>query len=138
MRCLAGRLFRLRLVIVFLFVAALAILRIMWKLPYYDISHLNDFRTFRHQWCRMHEWRVDWEGMVKPCENRVAWTRREINSELRSDAWRSFITKWEILPAGERKNTKPKSGPVCKHRMLPYDQISCNACKILAKVVDYH
>lgn len=38
----------------------------------------------------------------------------------------------------KEKNIKPKSGPVCKHRMLPYDQISCIACKILAKVVDYH
>lgn len=97
----------------------MTILRIMWTLSYYDISYLNEIRNFRYQWCRMQKWRVDWEGMVRPCEGRVAWSQREINSELRSDARKSFITKWEILPAGEIKNKTTFRGTDAKRRILP-------------------
>ena len=61
----------------------------------------NDIRDFHEQWCRMQRWRVDWETMAKPCEGQVAWNQRQLNSEGRTDARRSFIKRWEILPAGK-------------------------------------
>ena len=49
----------------------------------------------------MHRWREDWEGMAKPCDGQVDWEQRQVNSEWRTDARSSFITRWEIQPAGK-------------------------------------
>jgi len=49
----------------------------------------------------MQRWRVDWEGMAKPCEGQTAWDQRQVNSEWRTDANNSFIKKWRIKPAGQ-------------------------------------
>ena len=61
----------------------------------------NDIKDFHQQWCKMHRWREDWEGMAKPCDGQVDWEQRQVNSEWRTDARSSFITKWEIQPAGK-------------------------------------
>ena len=63
-------------------------------------NHEHDIRHFHQQWCRMQGWRVDWETVVKPCAGKVAWDERKVNSKLGTDANNSFITKWEIQPAG--------------------------------------
>lgn len=110
-RCRARRLFRPRLTNVIFLGAVITTLHITWKLYHLKTNRMlgiceNDIRNFQQQWCRMQRWRIDWEGMVKPCESRVAWTQRQVNSEMRTDARRSFITKWEILPAGEITNYK--------------------------------
>ena len=64
-------------------------------------SNENDIQDFHKQWCRMHRWRVDWEGMAKPCDGQEDWEHRQVNSEWRTDARSSFIMRWEIQPAGK-------------------------------------
>ena len=49
----------------------------------------------------MQGWRVDWETVVKPCVGKVAWDERKVNSEWRTDAYNSFIKKWDVQPAGK-------------------------------------
>ena len=67
------------------------------------ILRINEKNTedFHQEWCRMQRWRVDWEGMAKPCEGQTAWDQRQVNSEWRTDANNSFIKKWRIKPAGK-------------------------------------
>ena len=92
---------------VVLFCAAITTFYITWELN--DLSrninsvlgvNKGDIRDFQEQWCRMQRRRVDWGGMARPCEGQVAWDQRQVNSELRTDASRGFIKKWEIQPAG--------------------------------------
>ena len=96
---------------VIIFILAITSLYITWTVhytvrntwPLLEIHRENEIRDFNQQWCRMHWWRVDWEDMVKPCRRQEAWELRQVNSEWRTDASRSFIKKWEIQPAGKRK-----------------------------------
>ena len=67
--------------------------------PFFE-NHEHDIPHFHQLWCRMQGWRIDWETVVKPCAGKVAWDERKVNSKLRTDANNSFITKWEIQPAG--------------------------------------
>lgn len=115
MGCRALRISRTRLVNILLLGVAITTVHITWRIYHLSantkpILGLNesDIRDFHQQWCRMQRWRVDWERMAKPCEGQIAWDQRKVNSEWRTDARRSFITKWEILPAG--KITRIKDG----------------------------
>lgn len=108
MGCRAHRTFCPRLVNIILLGVTITTLHIMWRLYYLGTTtkpicgiNENDIRDFHKQWCRMQRWRVDWETMVKPCEGRVAWNQRQVNSDGRTDARRSFIKRLEILPAGK-------------------------------------
>ena len=38
--------------------------------------------------------------MIRPCNDRMPWNRRQVNSVLRTNAGRSFVSKWELQPAG--------------------------------------
>ena len=108
MGCRAHRIFCPRLVNILLLGVAITTLHITWRLYYLGtnvkpICGVKEtiIRDFHKQWCRMHRWRVDWETMAKPCEGQVAWNQRQVNSDRRTDARRSFIKGWEILPAGK-------------------------------------
>ena len=57
-------------------------------------------QQFLNDWCRLENWRFDWEGFLAPCNKQLAWYQRQINSAQRSDANRSFIKKWSLKPAG--------------------------------------
>lgn len=116
MGCRALRISRTRLVNILLFGVAITTVHITWRIYHLSantkpILGLNesDIRDFHQQWCRMQRWRVDWERMAKPCEGQIAWDQRKVNSEWRTDARRSFITKWEILPAGKITRIKDPS-----------------------------
>lgn len=108
-RCLGmgcNRIFRPRLVNSLLLGVAITAFHIMWRL--YSLGTTVKpicgeiiIRDFQKQWCRMHRWRVDWEAMAKPCEGQVAWNQRQVNSDKGTDARKSFITEWKILPAGK-------------------------------------
>ena len=118
------RMFRKRVLNLILLGVAITTLHITWRLYYLDTSREttlgaeeSDIRDFHQQWCRMQRWRVDWERMAKPCRGQVAWDQRQVNSEWRTDGRKSFITKWEILPAGKyRRRTfknEAKSFKIC-------------------------
>lgn len=107
MGCRVHRIFCSRLVSILLLGVAITTLHIMWRLYSLDttVKPIRGVKEtiimdFEKQWCRMHRWRVDWEVMAKPCEGQVAWNQRQVNSDKRTDARKSFIKEWEILPAG--------------------------------------
>ena len=108
MGCRVHRIFCPRLVNILLLGVAITTLHITWRLYYLGTTvkpkcggKETIITDFEKQWCRMHRWRVDWEVMAKPCEGQVAWKQRQVNSEKGTDARKSFIKKWEILPAGK-------------------------------------
>ena len=71
------------------------------KTPFFENPEHDDVRHFHQQWCTTQGWRVDWETVVKPCVGKVAWDERKVNSEWRTDAYNSFIKKWDLQPAGK-------------------------------------
>ena len=56
---------------------------------------------FLEDWCRLQNWRYDWEEFLAPCAGQLDWDKRQVNSVHRSDAGRSFIKSWALKPAGE-------------------------------------
>ena len=62
------------------------------------ISHAND--SFLADWCRLQKSRVDWEGLVGSCLYKMTWDHREVDSINRTEARRSFISRWEMKPQG--------------------------------------
>ena len=64
-------------------------------------KHVTESVRFQRDWCRMQNWRVDWKQMLLPCVDQMAWDKRQANSYQRTDAKTSYITGWDIKPAGE-------------------------------------
>ena len=60
----------------------------------------RDHDSFLVDWCRLQRSRVDWRGLLGNCRNKIAWKQREVNSINRTDANKSFISRWEIKPQG--------------------------------------
>ena len=56
---------------------------------------------FQTDWCRMQNWRVDWEQMLSPCVDQMSWGKRKTKSVQRTDARRSYIKEWDINPIGQ-------------------------------------
>ena len=65
------------------------------------ISHR--FQDFRREWLRQRRARVDWQSMIKPCVENMAWDQVADGwSKLnRSSAVASDVVFWDIRPAGE-------------------------------------
>ncbi|KAJ7374434.1 hypothetical protein OS493_007540 [Desmophyllum pertusum] len=61
------------------------------------------FQDFRHQWLRQRRARVDWQSVIKPCIDNMAWGQVKTHwSKLnRSSAVASDVMFWDIRPAGE-------------------------------------
>ena len=61
------------------------------------------FQDFRHEWLRQRRARVDWESMIKPCSDNMAWglEKNHWGKLNRSSAMASEILFWDIRPAGE-------------------------------------
>jgi len=61
------------------------------------------FQDFRHEWLRQRRARVDWESMIKPCSDNMAWglEKNHWGKLNRSSAMASEIVFWDIRPAGE-------------------------------------
>ena len=78
------------------------------KTPFFENLEHDDIRHFQQQWCTMQGWRVDWETVVKPCVGKVAWDERKVNSDWRTDAYNSFIKKWDVQPAGKYRIQIPE------------------------------
>ena len=60
----------------------------------------RDHDSFFVDWCRLQRSRVDWRGLLGHCRNKMAWKQRELDSINRTDADKSFISRWEIKPQG--------------------------------------
>ena len=60
-------------------------------------------RKFQYHWLRMHQARTDWQAMLKPCSDQVAWgtIKKGWDKENRSSAKHSYITFMDIQPAGQ-------------------------------------
>ena len=65
-------------------------------------SKIDQNKQFLDDWCRLHNWRFDWEGFLEPCINQLDWSKRQIDSAQRSDVHESFIKSWSIKPAGKQ------------------------------------
>ncbi|KAL9978836.1 hypothetical protein ACROYT_G016406 [Oculina patagonica] len=61
----------------------------------------RDHDGFLDNWCRLQRSRVDWRGLLKNCHNKMAWKQRQVDSINRTDANKSFISRWEIKPQGD-------------------------------------
>ncbi|EDO35161.1 predicted protein [Nematostella vectensis] len=61
----------------------------------------DNIRDFRMQWCRLQRWRLDWEAILSPCAGSMRWDMRAaVRSQARTNAHKSFVSKWELQPAG--------------------------------------
>ena len=61
------------------------------------------FQDFRREWLRQRRARVDWQSMIKPCNDNMAWglVKNHWGKSNRSSANASEIVYWDIRPAGE-------------------------------------
>lgn len=62
----------------------------------------SDRENFFTDWCRLQRSRVDWEGLLGSCRDKMAWRQRETSSLNRTDPEKSFILKKEVKPQGKR------------------------------------
>jgi hypothetical protein len=89
---------------VFLALAALSSIVWIYECPNVstrtDVSMSGDINDFRYQWCRLEKWRVDWESIVSPCWKEMSWEKRDVTSRKRTSPYKSYISKQELLPAG--------------------------------------
>ncbi|XP_028403765.1 uncharacterized protein LOC114526376 [Dendronephthya gigantea] len=63
--------------------------------------YLRDFKT---GWYRVHRAKFDWKGYLAPCAKHTKWGINSAgwkNRKLKTCAANSFISKWDIRPAGE-------------------------------------
>ena len=67
----------------------------------HDMRISLSIEEFRESWCRMHRARVDLDSFLKPCFYNISWNGNSPNRELQTDASQSFISLFEIRPAGQ-------------------------------------
>lgn len=61
----------------------------------------KEVADFLKHWCRQRRARWDWRAMILPCINKMPWnSSREIEKNA-TDANTSFISLWDIRPAGQ-------------------------------------
>ena len=56
--------------------------------------------NYHNDWCVLQNWRINWENMLKPCDGKISWQKRNVYSDLRTDASKSYIKKMDLKPAG--------------------------------------
>lgn len=61
----------------------------------------QDIDEFRENWCRIRHARLDTDSILKSCSYNISWTENPPNRLLRTDATKSFISLWDIRPAGQ-------------------------------------
>ena len=61
------------------------------------------FQDFRREWFRQRRARVDWQSLMKPCIDNMAWglVKNHWGKINRSSAIASEVVSWNIKPAGE-------------------------------------
>ena len=61
-------------------------------------------KDFEFNWCRIHQAKLDWKKYLAPCAKHTKWGVSLAgwkNKKSRTFAANSFISKWDIRPAGE-------------------------------------
>lgn len=61
------------------------------------------YADFMQTWCRLKRLRRDWKGVLRPCADNMKWGKN-MNSwrdQSRTDAAKSYLTLWDIRPAGQ-------------------------------------
>ena len=81
-------------------------------------KRLNKFLA---DWTDENEARYDWKKLIAPCENKTAWkeTTEWWKKQNRTDPVKSFISLWEIKPAGQYSRffiQSQNSRGMAKHR----------------------
>ena len=61
----------------------------------------QDIVAFQQNWCRMQRARIDLNSLLKPCNYNISWNGESPNRLLQTDASQSFISLFDIRPAGQ-------------------------------------
>ena len=61
----------------------------------------QDIVAFQQNWCRMQRARIDLNLFLKPCNYNISWNGESPNRLLQTDASLSFISLFDIRPAGQ-------------------------------------
>ncbi|KAK3713715.1 hypothetical protein QZH41_020709, partial [Actinostola sp. cb2023] len=69
-------------------------------LEFHQPSNSN-LHNFMRDWCRVRRARVDWEQILKPCQDKLKWGSNNLELGLQTDPGSSYISLWDIRPAGE-------------------------------------
>ena len=59
------------------------------------------WNEFERQLCRDRWYRIDWQSVMLPCKDRMIFGSNLIPEYLRTSAARTYMTTWDIKPAGE-------------------------------------
>lgn len=61
------------------------------------------YADFVSTWCLVKRMRTDWKQVLRPCAERMAWGADEgdWHPRRRTDAAKSYLTRWDIRPAGQ-------------------------------------
>lgn len=57
------------------------------------------YADFIETWCRLKRLRMDWKHVLRPCADKMEWSYR--HPQDRTDATKSYLTLWDIRPAGQ-------------------------------------
>ena len=68
-----------------------------------DLFVSRQFQDFRRQWLRQRRARVDWQSMIQPCVDNMAWgqVKSHWGKQNRTNAVTSDVIFWDIKPVGE-------------------------------------
>ena len=61
----------------------------------------QDIVAFQQNWCRMQRARIDLNSLLKPFNYNISWNGESPNRLLQTDASQSFISLFDIRPAGQ-------------------------------------
>ena len=76
--------------------------RKFWKHEHILLKRYSN--GFKRDWCRIHKRKLDWENYLRVCAKSTKWGIKHAgwkNKQLRTRAANSFISKWDIRPAGQ-------------------------------------
>ena len=68
-----------------------------------DSSENARYADFVETWCRLKQMRMDWKQVLRPCADNMEWDKNKgfQHSQSRTDAAKSYLTLWDIRPAGQ-------------------------------------
>nr|XP_058954989.1 uncharacterized protein LOC131782275 [Pocillopora verrucosa] len=64
-------------------------------------SPSKEVADFTKHWCRQRRARRDWQAMILPCKNKMPWNSSRDIEKNATDPDASFISLWDIRPAGQ-------------------------------------
>lgn len=64
-------------------------------------SSSKEVADFTKHWCRQRRARRDWQAMILPCKNKMPWNSSRDIEKNATDPDASFISLWDIRPAGQ-------------------------------------